>query len=70
MNGVDVGNVILVSYGFHIFRVHDKMVINIKSTEGVILFITIRDVHQFVVHCLIPLEPCLFCHERARLFFC
>ena len=28
------------------------------SKEGVILCIIIRDAHQFIGHCLIPLDPC------------
>ena len=29
------------------------------TTEGVILCIIIVDVHQFIGHCLIPLDPCV-----------
>ena len=28
------------------------------STEGVILYIIIMDVHQFIGHCIIPLDSC------------
>ena len=32
----------------------------LQSTEGVILCTIIRDVHQFIGHCHIPLDPCDF----------
>ena len=32
---------------------------NVSTTEGVILCIIIRDVHEFICNCLIPLDPWL-----------
>ena len=31
----------------------------IVPTEGVFSYIKIEDVHQFIGHCLIPLDPCI-----------
>ena len=34
----------------------------------VILFVIIRDIHQFIFHCLIPQDPCLFMVKIMFLF--
>ena len=39
------------------------------NTEGVILCIIIGNVHQFIGHCLIPLDPCtVYLHKLAAFF--
>ena len=46
-----------MNFNWLVYQVECPNVQTTNGTEGVISFTNIGDIHQFIGHCLIPLDP-------------